>query len=298
MISQPGAGGENMGVRQARAEAMTDSSVSQNLLRRPLTWVWSMPASAPELLERDERHAERRRAAEHAPAVAMAVDDQLRVRAQHLHRGQPDGVHADHQARAAAGDEVVVAAQHLVDVAGEVGGVHDCVLPVLVAMVDSSTSHHGGDARFERAVRAVGLQLVILDEVDAGFGENAHLLGRCLGRHADGGLDDGADQRPAVDAGECARARDAELRALVRGQERRRKREVEQLEAAEGFELGEIAGDGGEEIGQRWPMLWSGQESVTSAVRRMPSQLGGGRSPGRLGVAAGSPSSMDSTRAA
>src|ERR1039458_7826593 len=44
MISHPGEGGGNIGVRQARAEAMTDSSDSQNLLRRPLTWVWSTPA--------------------------------------------------------------------------------------------------------------------------------------------------------------------------------------------------------------------------------------------------------------
>ena len=44
MISQPGCGAGNMGVRQARAEAMTDELGSQNLLSMPLTWVWSMPA--------------------------------------------------------------------------------------------------------------------------------------------------------------------------------------------------------------------------------------------------------------
>src|ERR1700712_5050793 len=43
MISQPGKGSGNIGVRQARAEAMTESLGSQNLLSRPLTWVWSMP---------------------------------------------------------------------------------------------------------------------------------------------------------------------------------------------------------------------------------------------------------------
>ncbi len=31
----------------------------------------------PEFLERDEGHADRRRAAQHAPAVAMSVDDEL-----------------------------------------------------------------------------------------------------------------------------------------------------------------------------------------------------------------------------
>ena len=39
----------NIGVRQARAERMTLSSGSQNLLRRPLTCMWSAPASRQSL---------------------------------------------------------------------------------------------------------------------------------------------------------------------------------------------------------------------------------------------------------
>ena len=81
----------------------------------------------------------------------------------------------------------------------------------------------------------------------------------------------------------------AELWTLVCREECSWQREVEELEAAEGFEFREIAGG---------PMLCSGQESVTSAVRRRPSQLGGVPEPGRLGAATGSPSTMDSTWAA
>ena len=137
MTSQPGAGGGNIGVRQARAEAITDSSGSQNLLRRPLTWVWSMPASRQELLVRDEATC---RALASGPAsptrCVMAVNDELRVCAQGLHRRQPDRIHADHQAGASVSDKVVVAAEHLIDVASEIGGVHHALSCLLVV--------HGG----------------------------------------------------------------------------------------------------------------------------------------------------------
>ena len=91
------------------------------------------------------------------------------------------------------------------------------------------------------------MQLVVLDEVDAGFGEHLYLRRGLLRRHADARLDDGADDGTAVNAREPARSLHAELRALICGEERRRQRDVEQLEAGERLELEEIAGDGGEQ---------------------------------------------------
>ncbi len=217
----------------------------------------------------------------------MAVDDKLRVRAQRLHRGQADGVHADHQAGAAVRDEVVVAAQHLVDLAGDVGGVHDAPAGAVGHVVQIHASTARG-ALIERAVRAVALQLVILDEVDAGFGEHADLRRRGFGGHADARLDDGADERPAINAGEGARAGDAELRSLVRVEKCRRKREVQQLEAGEGACSSErLPATVASRLGSDGPMLCSGQESVTSAVRRMPSQFFGRAGAGQGGRGGG-----------
>ena len=79
---------------------------------------------APEFLKRDEAHARGVRTAQHAPSVAMAVNGDLRVAAQRGQRRQADAVDADHHARAAGGDDQIVAAQHLVDFAGDVGRIH------------------------------------------------------------------------------------------------------------------------------------------------------------------------------
>ena len=69
-------------------------------------------------------------------------------------------------------------AEHLVEVAGDVGGVHYLLASLVGVAVDDV--HDCGDTLIEGAVRAVGLQLVIFDEVDAGFDESFDLCGgRC-----------------------------------------------------------------------------------------------------------------------
>ena len=75
--------------------------------------------------------------------------------------------------------------------------------------------HHRPGALLERAVRPVGLQLVVLDEIDAASGEDLDQRRGALRGQADARLDDGADQRPGRDARQAAGAVDAELRALV-----------------------------------------------------------------------------------
>src|SRR3546814_20051998 len=56
----------------------------------------------------------------------------------------------------------------------------------------------------------------------------------------------------SVDARQRPRACDAELRALVAIEERRRQLEIEQPEPGEGLQFGKIARNGSEQIGQRW----------------------------------------------
>src|ERR1017187_1711439 len=93
--------------------------------------------------------------------------------------------------------------------------------------------HDSRDPLVERAVRPVGLKFIVLNKVDAGFGENANLFGRGFRRHADGRLDDRANERPIVDAREFTGAGDAELWAFVHAKECGRKSEIEESEAAE-----------------------------------------------------------------
>ena len=55
--------------------------------------------------------------------------------------------------------------------------------------------HHRAHPLRERRRRAVALQLVVLDEVDARASQLADQLGELVGRQADARLHDGADHR-------------------------------------------------------------------------------------------------------
>ncbi len=101
----------------------------------------------PEFLVSDEAHARGVRAAEHAPPVAMAVNGDLRMTAQRCQRGQADAIDADHDAGAAGRDDQIVAAQHLVDFAGDVGGIHWPLAGFLG--VFAQHAQHGGNALVE-----------------------------------------------------------------------------------------------------------------------------------------------------
>src|ERR1019366_1273278 len=103
----------------------------------------------------NEGHAEGGRTAKHSPTVAVAVNDELRVSAEDLHGGGADGIHADHEAGAAVRDEVVMAAEHLVEVAGEVGSVHDSLARFVRVIVEDVED--GGGTGFEGAMGTVGL---------------------------------------------------------------------------------------------------------------------------------------------
>ncbi len=229
MISQPACGGGNIGVRQARAEAITLSSGLTEFVTQPVDVSVINAGQAPEFLVCDEAHADGWGAAVDAPSVAVAMDAELRVCAQNLHCGKPDGIHADHDAHAFVCHHMVVAAQHLVDVAGKVHRIHD-LLAGSVGMI-AQHAQNGGGALFEGTVRPVGLQFVVFDEVDPRLSQRAHLRSCLLRVHADARFDDGADERTLVHAREPASSRHAKLRALIAIEECRRQAEVEQFES-------------------------------------------------------------------
>ena len=60
-------------------------------------------------------------------------------------------------------------------------------------------------------MRAVRLQFVVLDEIDATRAQPIHELGRLLGREANRRFDDGADQRAPAHAAQLTGAVDAEF---------------------------------------------------------------------------------------
>ena len=117
-----------------------------------------------------------------------------------------------------------MAAAHLVELTGQVEGHHRFLARALGAGVD--LAHHRADPLLERAMSAVGLELVVFDEVDAAVYQLAHFGGGLFGVESDAGLDDGADQRPARHPSQSPRALDAESWARVGGGERGRQRQA------------------------------------------------------------------------
>ncbi|MCE3250816.1 MAG: hypothetical protein K0R41_4641 [Geminicoccaceae bacterium] len=196
-----------------------------------------------------ELEAQSRAAAEEAPAVAVAVDRECRVAAQPRDAGGADPVEADHDAGAALAGDEIVPREHLVDLAGDVEGEHGP--PAGSPGVPADHRHHRLDALREGAVGRIAHEFVVLDEVDAALHELVDEFRGLRRGEPDARLDDGADQRPAVDAGERARAGDAELRARVGPEQRGGKVEVEEAEPGDLATLEEIARDRGHDVRDR-----------------------------------------------
>src|ERR1700722_2090281 len=201
----------------------------------------------PELLVRNKAHSNCGRPAIHTPAVAMTVDAELRVGTQRFHRGQANRIHTGHDARATLGYNMVMALEHLVQIAGDVDGVHSLLSGPLGLIPQHAQDR--GSALFEGAVWPIRLKFVILDEVDTGFDQCADLGRSFFGAHPDTWLDDRTDERTILYACETASACDPKLRSLVAIEKRRRQRDVQQFEPGERFQFEEIAGDRGQKIG-------------------------------------------------
>ena len=114
-------------------------------------------------------------------------------------------------------------------------------------------AHYGPHAIVKGAAGTVRLEFVVLDEVDPDFAQRLGQGRRVFRSQADARLDDGADQRAFLHAREPARAGDTEFRAGIAFRERVRQPQVEQAQAGDLFQLEQVAGDRGEQIGERWP---------------------------------------------
>jgi hypothetical protein len=184
-----------------------------------------------------------------------------------------------HHAGAAKLEHQVVTAAHLVDLARQVEGVHELATRAVGGPVHRC--HHRPRPVLERAGRAVALQLVVLDEVEAGSGELGHQRRGTGGIEPDRRLDDGSDQRPAFDAGEKAGAVDAEARARIGGGELVRQADVEEPQAGELLEIEEVAGDGRDQVRQRRSHVVEGpgERDAAGAVRPIGPAGAGKRRP-------------------
>src|SRR6516225_6412082 len=123
----------------------------------------------------------------------MCMNGQLRVPPEFDDSDEADRIQARHHACAAARENEVVAAAHLVEIAGEIEGEHHYLAGSLRMSVDDR--YDGVHPIFETTIRSVGLQFVVLDEIDAGFTESRNKVRRFFRSEADGRFNDRADQR-------------------------------------------------------------------------------------------------------
>src|SRR5437762_2167322 len=115
--------------------------------------------------------------------------------------------------------------QHLVDLAGDIAGVHH-FSPVRLR-VAVNDPHHFTDALIEGAVRAVRLQLVVLDTIDSSFGKRVDHFRARGGTQSHAWFNDGADDGAIEYSAQTARAGNPKLRSLVFRQESRRELHVQ-----------------------------------------------------------------------
>src|SRR5690606_23772166 len=109
----------------------------------------------PQLLPSDVADADVGRARIEPPTVAVGVDGEPAVAPQRRQTGQADRVDTDHHTGSAGGQDQVMSAAHLVDLAGYVEGEHHLFAGAGGVVVDDA--HDRLDPFVERAVRAVGL---------------------------------------------------------------------------------------------------------------------------------------------
>ena len=122
----------------------------------------------PELLPGDVRPAERRLRGSSRPSRCGGrgwASWLWRRERDHRRRARPSSGSPSRRCRRRLTHEIVPA-PHLVDLAGEVEGEHD-LLARSARRARFDHPHHRPHPLVERAMRAVGLQFVVLDEIDA-----------------------------------------------------------------------------------------------------------------------------------
>ncbi len=143
--------------------------------------------------------------------------------------------------------------------------------------------HHGTRPLVERADRAIGIQFIVLDKVDAGFGENPNETGGLVRVETDTGLDDRADQGSAMDISEAPGSFDPEAGPRIGLCKGGGEAQIDEAKAGELPELEEIAGDGRHQVGERRPEIVerprdgdAGDYPPAAAVRRAGTREGRG----------------------
>ena len=244
----------------------TLSSDSQNLLREAVDVQVVGAGQPPDLLPGDVGPAEQRVARETAPAVAVARGSAAGVSgASSIMPTRPTRVEARHHAGAArlrtrswrrrisSSSPVMLKA-------------NITFLPVRSAWSLTTRMHGARPARRTGSAGPSACSSSSLMKSIPASHERPDQRRRLLGREADARLDDGADQRPPLDAGEPARALDAELRAGIgvgerAGQARGRAAAARRTASARTG----CRRPSASRLGSDGPILSSGQDSVTRA---------------------------------
>ena len=137
------------------------------------------------------------------------------------------------------------------------------------------------DALLERRIGRAHQLLVVLDEIDAGLDQLADQFGRLVRTKAERRLDDRADDRPAIDAGEPAAAGNAELRAGMGAAEGLRQLHVDDADAGHALDRIDAAdrdGHQGRKIGadgiERKGDIDIGAAEAAHGLRRLRARSG------------------------
>ena len=143
------------------------------------------------------------------------MNGQSGVLAQMLHPGKTHPIDTDHDTRATGSRHSVALAQHVIDRARHIEGIHrHAPQPVGMAM---QHRHHRRQPRSKRLVGRIGHQLIVLDEINPRCAQRIDQLSRLIGTQTNAGFDDRAHQGTPVHARQLARALDAKRRSLKLG---------------------------------------------------------------------------------
>src|SRR6516165_2735331 len=179
----------------------------------------------------------------------MRMDRQLAETREFEHPDKTDGIEARHEAGRAMLYKRVVAATHLLEIAGQIEGVHDFLAGALCVIVDHT--HDGFDAPVKGTSRAVRLQFVVLDKVDSGMAELADESCSLFRTEPNTRLDDRTDQWPSLHSGEAPRSTNAKARPRIGRSELLWQADVEKAQASYRIEFEEIARNRCQQVRQR-----------------------------------------------
>src|SRR6516162_4040785 len=165
----------------------------------------------------------------------MGMNRQLAETRKFYHPDKTDRIETRHQTARSVPQERVVPTTHLVELAGQIEGVHDLPSRPLSMIVDHA--HDGFDAPVKRTGRAIRLQFIVLDKVNASTAKIADDSCRLLWTEADARFDDRTDQRPFLHPGKAPCSRDAKSRSGIDRSELARQTDVEQAQPGHRFQF-------------------------------------------------------------